>query len=96
MRTITIDDSIAGKRLDEALTLSGAESSRTKVKLLFSSSDGVLVNGKKEKPHYKVETGDVIQFGELLKKETTIKAEELPLDIVYEDDDILVINKRSS
>ena len=63
MRAITIDDSIAGKRLDEALTLSGAESSRTKVKLLFSSSDGVLVNGKKEKPHYKVETGDVIQFG---------------------------------
>lgn len=93
MRTITIDDSIAGKRLDEALTLLRAESSRTKVKLLFSSSGGVLVNGEKEKPHYRVEAGDVIQFGELPKKETTIKAEELPLDIVYEDDDILVINK---
>ena len=93
MRTITIDESLAGKRLDEALTMAGAESSRTKVKMLFSSPFGVLVNGGKEKPHYKVEMGNVIQFGDLPQKEMTVKAEELPLDIVYEDDDILVINK---
>lgn len=48
MRTITIDDSIAGKRLDEALTLLGAESSRTKVKLLFLPPTGFWLMEKKK------------------------------------------------
>lgn len=50
------------------------------------------VNGKVQKPSYKLEIGDEIEF-EYQKEEVEIKKENLPLDIIYEDEEILVINK---
>jgi 23S rRNA pseudouridine1911/1915/1917 synthase len=53
----------------------------------------VLVNGKALKPHHKVLTGDKIQ-AELAEEENLdLKPENIPLDIVYEDEDLLVVNK---
>lgn len=47
------------------------------------------------KPHFKVKTGDEIRMRILDKKPSILKAEEIPLDIIYEDDDLAIINKYS-
>src|SRR3989338_98610 len=46
-------------------------------------------------PHFKVKTGDEIRMRILDKKPSILKAEEIPLDIIYEDDDLAIINKYS-
>ena len=47
------------------------------------------------KPHFKPKTGDEIRIRILDKKPSILKAEEIPLDIIYEDDDLAIINKYS-
>lgn len=87
-----IDETLVGKRLDEALFLLGAASSRSKAQKLLKQGK-VFVNGKVEKAHYPLELGDEVSFGELEVEAPSLSAEDIPLDIVYEDDDILVLNK---
>ncbi len=53
----------------------------------------ILVNGKQEKVSYKTIAGDVITLEEEIPEEVELKPQEMPLDIIYEDDDMLVINK---
>ena len=53
----------------------------------------VLVNGKVPKASYKVQNGDIIDIIIEPAKEITLKAQEIPIDIIYEDDDIIVVNK---
>ena len=53
----------------------------------------ILVNGNKVKTSYKVKVGDKIEIMLTQPKEAKLKAQEIPLDIVYEDKDIIVINK---
>ena len=60
------------------------------------AADGgfILVNGKPEKSNYKVRPGDVVQvMMDRPRHSTEIVPEEIPLDIVYEDEDLLVVNK---
>lgn len=60
------------------------------------AADGgcILVNGKAEKVSYKVKPGDVVQvMMDRPRHSTEIVPEDIPLDIVYEDDDLLVVNK---
>lgn len=54
----------------------------------------IFVNGKPEKASYRLEDGDVIEVEEIVPKQVDIKPEEIPLDVVYEDNDILVVNKQ--
>lgn len=53
----------------------------------------VLVNGKEEKESYKLKVGDTVEIILTEPKETKLKPEDIPLDIVYEDEDIIVVNK---
>ena len=55
----------------------------------------VTVNGRAESKNYKLRLGDKIEIEELEPKELDVCAENIPLDIIYEDDDIVVVNKRS-
>ena len=55
----------------------------------------ILVNGNIPKGSYKVEENDEIEVKDGFKKETNIEASNIQLDIVYEDDDVMVINKPS-
>ncbi len=55
----------------------------------------ILVNGHKVKNSYKINENDKIEILGDLKKEMSFEAENIPLDIVYEDDDIIVLNKKS-
>lgn len=53
----------------------------------------ILVNGKSQKASYKVQNGDKISINIPEVKEVGLKSQDIPLDIIYEDDDILVVNK---
>lgn len=55
----------------------------------------VLVNGKATKNSYVLKLNDEIKIVDTLKHDTTIKPQEMALDIVYEDDDLMIINKPS-
>ena len=68
------------------------ELSRTMIKKLIESNN-ILVNGKSEKVSYKVQANDNISIDVPEAKETKLKAQEIPLDIIYEDSDIIVVNK---
>ena len=81
-----------GKRIDAYLAEELKDVSRVAVQRLITNGK-VLVNDKKVKVSYKVQQGDKIQVEEEKPVEISIKAQKIPLDIIYEDDDIIVINK---
>ena len=55
----------------------------------------VTVNGKVENKNYRLRENDIVEIEEQEPKELNVEAENIPLDIVFEDDDIIVINKPS-
>lgn len=65
--------------------------SRTKVGKMLKENK-VLVNKKIVKPSYKVKIGDIIDY-EIINEECDILPQNIPLDIVYEDNDVIVVNK---
>ena len=80
-------------RLDKYLA-NNTDYSRSLISKMLN--DGfILVNGKKEKNSFKVKDGDIIEIKDGFKEETDIVPTNIPIDIVYEDDDIMVINKPS-
>src|SRR5699024_9619427 len=87
---ITSDDQ--GQRLDALLTTKVDDISRTDIQNRLKSGH-ILVNQKQVKPNYKVKTGDEIEFFEREDVESDIVPENLHLDIVYEDEDLAVVNK---
>ena len=82
----------SGERLDKAVALLNQELSRSFITKLLKEGK-ILVNDKVEKPSFKVKENDVIFIEEIVDVKADIKEEDIPLDIVYEDDDILIINK---
>lgn len=87
-----IDKSQIGQRLDIFLAQSEVEISRSHVKQVIEEGD-VLINGKVPKVSQKLKEGDVIILTQRPPVEATAFAQEIPLDIVYEDEAIIVINK---
>jgi 23S rRNA pseudouridine1911/1915/1917 synthase len=92
MATIKVDQSNVGERLDEALVKANVAPSRAKVQSLIKDHK-VLVNDREEKAHYELRLSDVITYQEYTNKQPTLVGEDIPLDVIYEDEDILVINK---
>lgn len=80
------------QRLDKYLSSQLPELSRTRIKELIKDAQ-VLVNGNKAKVSYKIEKGDKIFVNVPKVEPLDVKAENIPLDIVYEDKDVLVVNK---
>ena len=82
---------VAGARLDKALAdltpLSRAVANEQ------IKEGKVLVNGTVKKAKYTVKEGDIIQYEVPEVEEVSYEAEDLPLDIVYEDRDVVVVNK---
>lgn len=82
-----------GNRLDKFLA-ERKEFSYSRSYLSKCIQEGyVFFNGEKAKASLKVKTGDKISFDIPKEKELEVLPEEIPLDIVYEDDDLLVVNK---
>ena len=92
MKEINIKAEESGIRIDAYLSKQDLELSRVAVQRLIEE-EKILVNSKKIKQSYKVSTGDDIKIIIEEPKETKIKAEKIPLDIIYEDNDMIVINK---
>ena len=81
-----------GIRLDKAIAELDSDISRMTVQKLIED-DKILVNGKKEKASYKVKINDKIIIEFEKPKESKLKAEEISLNVIYEDNDIIIINK---
>ena len=81
-----------GERLDKAVALLNSELSRSFITKLIDEGK-ITINGKVEKPSFKVKGNDEINIEEIVDVKSDIKEEDIPLDVVYEDDDILIINK---
>lgn len=79
-------------RLDKVCSEIFSDYSRSQIKQLIDGGN-ITVNGKTEKAKYKVKSGDVIRLEEPETKTLELRPENIPLDIVYEDDDVIVINK---
>lgn len=89
----------SGKRLDLLLSefaqKAGLGFSRTFLKELILAGKVTLKSSILRKPHHKVREGDELNISIEEKKAHTLEAEDLPLDIVYEDEDLAVINKQA-
>ena len=91
MKKILISD-VANVRLDVFLA-EKTDFSRSYIKTL-NDENRILINGKNEKAGYKLKVNDKIEIDEKEIEKISAEAEDIPLNIVYEDDDLLVINKQ--
>ncbi len=92
MKRITISNNYEDFRLDKALSLILESTSRNKIQE-YIDSGFVHVNNKNEKASYKLRNGDEIIIDDFPTEKYDLEAENIALDIVYEDNDIIVINK---
>ena len=90
--TITVDTNNAGNRLDSFLAEHINGWSRSRLQRLIENGD-VLVNEKETKPSYKLREGDEIDIDLTEEPAARFEPENIPLDIVYEDEYLAVINK---
>ncbi|MBQ0078753.1 MAG: RluA family pseudouridine synthase [Eubacterium sp.] len=89
---IIIDDSASGKRLDGVLAAQLTDMSRSFIQKLFDNGS-ITVNGKPATKKTKGASGDVVVIDVPEPEHLDVEPENIPLDIVYEDDDLLVVNK---
>ncbi|MBR6492143.1 MAG: RluA family pseudouridine synthase [Bacteroidales bacterium] len=90
-----VDKGQSPLRMDKFLFSRIENASRNKIQVA-AKADCVLVNGKPEKSSYKVKPLDVITI--LMSKpprDTEVIPQNIPLDIVYEDDDVIIVNKKA-
>lgn len=79
-------------RLDSYIAKEKEELSRTMIKKLIEDGH-ILVNGRKQKNSYKIQNNDEIEIEIPEAKEINLKAQDIPIEIIYEDNDIIVVNK---
>lgn len=93
MLKFVVEESSSGSRIDKFLQTVCPDFSRTDLQKLLLAKK-VLFQGKELQKNFRVETGMEIEVLALPEKEaSTLEPENIPLDIVYEDDDIVVLNK---
>ena len=80
------------ERIDKYIAKCVPDLSRMMIQKLIEENQ-ILVNRNPVKTSYAIQKGDSITITIPEAKETTLKPQDIPLDIVYEDDDILVVNK---
>lgn len=93
---MTVDAGQQPVRIDKFLAEHMQHSSRNRIQTA-AEAGCIQVNGKPVKSNYKVRPNDLITLMlDRPKHDSTIQPEDIPLDIVYEDDDLLVVNKRQA
>ena len=90
---LTVEEKDRGQRLD-AFIASASELSRSAAVRLIESGDAT-VNGAVVDKKYKLNLGDTVEINLPEPVEYEVEAEDIPLEVVYEDEDIIVINKPS-
>ena len=89
---ITVPDEYAGLRLDRALAQMFPEYSRSRLKEWFLAG-AITVEGGPKRPRDAVSGGETVTFQPVAESAVRAEPEPIDLDIVYEDDDLLVVNK---
>ena len=79
-------------RIDKVLTTKISSLSRSRIQELVQDRN-ILVNGKKVKTSYKVQKNDLVSVSVPKLKPLAVIPEDIPLDIIYEDQDVIVVNK---
>ena len=92
IQSITPELEEKGLRLDKVILNHMPDRSRTEIQKWIKAGQ-VIVNDNVEKANYKVEEEDIIQVTLPDPQSTEINPENIPLDIVYEDEDVIVVNK---
>lgn len=90
--TLTAGAEDEEQRIDRYLASQMDTLSRSYLQKILKSG-GVLVNGTAVKPNYRIRENDYIRISIPEDQEPDIRPENIPLDILYEDDDLLVVNK---
>lgn len=81
-----------GERLDKFISKNLAKVSRSHIKKLIDNRS-VLVNGKLKKSSYNIKKGDYIEVNIPKKRKIKAVPEDIPIDIIYQDEDIVIVNK---
>ena len=89
---IDVLESQADTRIDKFLSEELPDISRSYIQKLIKDEQ-ITVNGKAVKANYKVSPDDLVVVNQPELKEPDILAEDIPLDILYEDSDLLIVNK---
>lgn len=92
MEKFVVEIEQVGKRLDLFVISVIKDLSRMNAKRLIEDGN-VQVNSKNSKVSYKVQNGDIIEIHIPEAKQLDLKAQEIPIEVVYEDSDIIVVNK---
>lgn len=92
MKTLVVDEINKGKRLDSYISDNMDKISRSFAQKLIGNQK-VTINGKNEKASYKVCVGDKVEVDVPEAQDTRLKAQDIPVEVVYEDKDIIVVNK---
>jgi len=92
MSSFTVSEAATGLRLDQFLRRELPEHSRAFLQKLIEQGD-VRVNGKPSKPSHTVHTGDEVGIEIPPPRPLDARPEEIPLDVLFEDSDLIVVNK---
>ena len=90
--TFVVDPGQTPERIDRWITTRVQRATRTKVQDGIDAG-AVLVNGQPTKANYKVRPGDVITVTTMRQPPIELIAQDIPLDVVYEDEHLLIVNK---
>ena len=93
MKQFIVEKEYENIRLDKLIANKYSDLSRTNIQKLIDDNK-ITVNNKVQKASYKVMEKDEIKIEEIEAKTIDLKPQNIPLDIIYEDDDIIVINKQ--
>ena len=91
MQKIKIDEQFKNQRIDSYLP-QVLDVSKSKVSKMIKNEE-ILVNGKKTKNSYILKENDLVEVGEIKEEIMQALPEKMDLDIIYEDDDVIVVNK---
>ncbi len=91
-RTLVVTSGQAPERIDRFITHAVMRATRNRVQAAIENG-AVLVNGRPTKASYKVQPGDAIVITLMKPPPIELIAQDIPLDVVHEDDDMLVVNK---
>ena len=92
MKEYIVSQEEKGKRLDTYISSVDTDITRTSAQRLIEDGN-ILVNGKNAKVSYKIQENDKVSVEIPEPKQIELKAQDIPIEIVYEDSDIIVVNK---
>lgn len=87
-----VEESDVKKRLDKFVLEKNSDITRSYIKSLIEEGN-ITVNGKIEKSGYSLKRSDIVKVNITKDEEVNIEPQDIPLDIMYEDDDIIIVNK---